>query len=219
MAKGAFYAALMGDLVRSESSAAIATLHDHFNTAVDRQNEARKSALASPLTITLGDEFQGLMTSFPEAAAAARAMRLELLGHGIECRFVIGAVALRTPLNEKRAWNMMGPGLSAARAKLNDKRSPSLYRFSFPDDVLLERLLDAIGASLTAIERRWTETQRGDVLAALDGLSAADIAARRNVSVHTVYKVQRSGELDLYLTQWHAVHEALATLDRTSEGA
>lgn len=209
----------MGDLVRSESSAAIDKLHSHFNNAVDRQNDERRAMLASPLTITLGDEFQGLMMSFLEAASAARAMRLELLGRGIECRFVIGAVSLRTPLNDTRAWNMMGPGLSAARAKLNDKRLSSLYRFSFPTDLPLERLLDAVGASLTAIERRWTETQRIDVLAALDGLSAADIAERRNVSVHTIYKVQRSGELDLYMMQWHAVHEALAEIDRKSEGA
>lgn len=214
-----FYAALMGDLVRSESSAAIDELHHRFNTAVDRQNDARGAALASPLTITLGDEFQGLVMSFLEAAVAARAMRLELLGQGIDCRFVIGAVSLRTPLNEKRAWNMMGPGLSAARDKLNDKRSSSLYRFSFPNDALLERLLDAIGASLTAIERRWTDTQRIDVTAALDGLSAAEIAEQRNVSVHTVYKVLRSGELDLYVTQWDAVREALATIDRRSGGA
>lgn len=219
MASDPSYAALMGDLVRSESSEAIDELHDHFNNAVDRQNDERRPALASPLTITLGDEFQGLMLSFREAAFAARAMRLELFGNGIECRFVIGAVSLRTPLNDKRAWNMMGPGLSAARAKLNDKRASSLYRFSFPNDPLLERLLDAIGAGVTAIERRWTETQRSDVLAALDGLSATDIAARRNVSVHTVYKVQRSGELDLYQTQWHAVHEALAAMDRKSGGA
>ncbi|WP_010185073.1 SatD family protein [Sphingomonas sp. PAMC 26605] len=219
MANDHAYAALMGDLVRSESSEAIEALHDHFNNAVDRQNDERRPALASPLTITLGDEFQGLMISFLDAVCAARTMRLELLGHGIECRFVIGAVSLRTPLNDQRAWNMMGPGLGAARAKLNDKRSSSLYRFSFPTDPLLERLLDAIGASLTAIERRWTETQRSDVLAALEGLSATDIAAQRNVSVHTVYKVQRSGELDLYMTQWHAVREALAAMDRKSGGA
>ncbi|WP_296615780.1 SatD family protein [Sphingomonas sp.] len=214
MAKFDLYAVLMGDLVRSESNAAIGELHHHFNDAVDRQNDERAPVVASPLTITLGDEFQGLLVSFLEAASAMRAMRLDLLAKGIECRFVVGAVSLRTPLNDKRAWNMMGPGLGAARAKLNDKRSPSLYRFSFPDDPQLERLLDAIGASLTAIERRWTDVQRADILAALDGVTVAEIAQHRNVSVHTVYKVQRSGELNLYMTQWHAVIEALAALDR-----
>ncbi|MFD2134716.1 hypothetical protein ACFSLT_04795 [Novosphingobium resinovorum] len=74
--------------------------------------------MASPLTITLGDEFQGPFTSLVAAAQAAREIRFELLGKDIDCRFVIGSIDLRTPVNSRRAWNMMGPGFADARERL-----------------------------------------------------------------------------------------------------
>ncbi len=43
----------------------------------------------------------------------------------------------------------MGDGLAQARSKLNDKREPNVYRFSLYDDPSRQRLLDAVGLSLT----------------------------------------------------------------------
>lgn len=202
----------MGDIVSSENDPAIERLHEAFNAAVDRRNREQRDILASPLTITLGDEFQGLATSLPETAALVRAMRLELLEKTIDCRFAIGIARLGTPLNTERAWNMMGPGLGRTRERLNEKRADTLYRFVFPDFPAMESMLEALGAGLTAIERRWTGRQLSDILASLSGESAAAIARRRNVSAHTVYKVRASGEFDLYAGHWRAIGEALAFL-------
>ena len=120
-----FHAVLMGDLVGSERHADPRDLHARFNAAIDRQNKALAADMASPLTITLGDEFQGLFTSLVAAAQAAREIRFELLGKDIDCRFVIGSIDLRTPVNSRRAWNMMGPGFADARERLGEKRSAS----------------------------------------------------------------------------------------------
>ena len=204
----------MGDLVHSERSGAVAALHEVFNAAVERQNQERRDVLASPLTITLGDEFQGLATSLAAAGPMVRDMRLELLGQGIDCRFAIGIVGLKTPLNTQRAWNMMGSGLAETREKLEEKRTTTLYRFAFAEARLIECLLEALGAGLTAIERRWTPQQRQDIAATLAGASAAEIAERRKVSAHSVYKVRASGEFDLYASHWKAIDGALAQLDR-----
>lgn len=204
----------MGDLVASGSAGDVDQLHAHFNHAIDRQNRDNVAELASPLTITLGDEFQGLVTSLAAAAMIARTIRLDLLDFGIGCRFVVGLVSLSTTLNTDRAWNMMGRGLSTARAKLNEKDARSYYRFSLPDNLVTETLLDAAGATMTAIEKGWTPTQRRDIAALLRGEMPADIAARRDVSVHSVYKVRSSGDYDLYTLQISAMHEALAGLDR-----
>ncbi|MBF7012859.1 SatD family protein [Novosphingobium resinovorum] len=208
-----FHAVLMGELVGSERHADPRDLHARFNAAIDRQNKALAADMASPLTITLGDEFQGLFTSLVAAAQAAREIRFELLGKDIDCRFVIGSIDLRTPVNSRRAWNMMGPGFADARERLGEKRSASRYRFSFPQYGLLETLLEASGASLTAIERGWSQAQRGDIVKLLAGASVAEVANARNVSVHNVYKVQSAGDFELYVIQWAAIHKALAELD------
>jgi len=204
----------MGDLVLSQMSSSFEKLHIAFNEAIERQNRIERHALVSPLTITLGDEFQGLSKTLVDGLSMVRGLRLQLLTEHVECRFAIGVVEIQTPVNVDRAWNMMGPGLAQTREKLNEKRSDTCYRFALADHPAIESTLDALGAGLTAIERRWTITQLEDISASLAGATAHEIAKRRNVSAHSVYKVRNSGEFDLYVYQWHAISEALAHLDR-----
>ena len=208
------FTVVMGDLVQSERALAPAQLHLQFNEAVNAQNAAHAKALASPLTITLGDEFQGLVRSLGQAVPIVRDLRLQLMSNAVDCRFVIGLVELKTALNPAKAWNMMGPGLARARAKLNEKKAGSLYRFSIAPAPITEIMLDALGAGLTAIERGWTDQQRDDISALISGLSPAELAQRRNVSVHSIYKVRGSGDFDAYVMQWQAIGEALAALDK-----
>lgn len=211
------FAVLMGDIVGSERHANPVALHARFNAAIERQNEALGSDVVSPLTITLGDEFQGLLSSLVAAAQAAREIRFELMRESIDCRFAIGCIDLKTKVNHERAWNMMGPGFARARARLDEKRSPSRYRFSIQQDALLETMLEASGASLTAIEQAWSEAQREDIIRLLKGASVAEVAHARNVSVHNVYKVRSAGDFDLYVLQWNAINEVLVELDRRYE--
>jgi hypothetical protein len=204
----------MGDLVASTQASSIETLHATFNEAVKRQNRIRRHALASMLTITLGDEFQGLSKTLVDGLSTIRALRLHLLEEGIDCRFAIGPVMIETPVNVERAWNMMGSGLARTREKLNEKRDDTRYRFALGGLHPIEATLEALGAGLTAIERRWTPRQLHDIRAFLEGASAQEIATRRNVSAHSVYKVRASGEFDLYVYQWSAISETMAHLDR-----
>lgn len=204
---------LMGDIVGSEDALPQDVLYARFNAAVDAQNTRHGHDLVSPLTITLGDEFQGLAASLVLAARIARDLRLELLADGIDCRFVIGRVAVRTPINAEKAWNMMGPGFGRARDKLNEKKSDVFYRFSLEAAPVTETLLDAIGAALSGIERGWTDRQRADITALISGLSPADLARRRNVTVHNIYKVRASGDFNVYSQGWQAVETALGALD------
>lgn len=208
------HAVLMGDLINSEQSPSIASLHATFNAAVAEINRAEEARLLSPLTITLGDEFQGLPLSLSAALSMARALRFDMISHDIGCRFVIGLATIETQINRQKAWNMMGPGLADARAALNDKSGISHYRFSLPTDPIFESMLNALGAALSMIERGWTKRQREDITASLDGHSPAAIAQRRNVSAHSIYKVRSAGNMDLYQLQWDAIQKALAHLDR-----
>ena len=204
----------MGDIVNSEKLQDVSRLHTLFNEAIQAANELHRAELASPLTITLGDEFQGLTMRSSQALPIARYLRYRLMEHGIECRFSIGLVELRTPLNKDRSWNMMGPGLSKTRAKLDEKRDSSLYRFAIDDDVLWQVVLDALGAGVTSIERRWTDRQRYDIVQLLNGRSVQTLAKARNVSVHSIYKVRQSGEFETYTAQWQAIEAILDKADR-----
>jgi hypothetical protein len=206
-------AVIMGDLVASERLHDPSALHIRFNAHVTAQNAASAAQMISPLTITLGDEFQGLAATMADALPIMRALRHRFLSDDIDCRFVIGLADIQSPINHSNAWNMMGPGLSRARDKLNEKDTATLYRFSLPDSPNLERLLDAVGMGLTIIENGWTPRQRGDIIAQLGNHSAKDIAQARNVSVHSIYKVRASGHFEAYRAQWEAVAAMLGQID------
>lgn len=207
------HAVVMGDLVSSENTASVADLHERFNAAIESANTDYATAIASPLTITLGDEFQGLCGALASGLAVVRRLRAGLLSSGVECRFVVGAVRLETPVNAARAWNMMGPGLAAARARLADKRDPNAYRFELPGETELQALMEAVGASLTDIETGWTRRQRA-VMLALREEAVAPLAERLGMSVQTLYKIRRAGRFDLYRRQWSALETMAERLDR-----
>lgn len=213
--KPAFYAILMGDIVGSEAAPSVPAVHRVFNKAVGWANQRHAPQILSPLTITLGDEFQGLVDGLENAWRVATDLRFKLMDEGVACRFVLGVASIRTRVNPERAWNMMGPGLAAARDKLNDKSSGNAHRFSFPDDPAIELLTDAVGDSLTQIEAGWTETQTDYLLRnRLSRQSPAKIAKGVGVSLGAVYKVLRAAQTDYYDRQSEALRQALALQDQ-----
>ncbi|MTI00282.1 SatD family protein [Roseibium sp. RKSG952] len=209
----------MGDIVGSSASAdtpARATeLNSRFNEAIDQANRANDGTISSPLTITLGDEFQGLCRSLHSGFEVIHHLRLELLKSGIACRFALGLVTLHTPLNRDRAWNMLGEGLAETRDRLNAKKDPSAYRFVLGRQKPVSDLLDAVGEGLTDMETGWSTSQFGYVLALRDlGGDVGAVAKTRGVGVRSVYKGLHSANWDLYQRQVSAVSGFLAEQDR-----
>jgi len=204
----------MGDLIGSEKAPSANAVHRVFNKAIDKANRTHAAKVASPLTITLGDEFQGLLHDLGDAWDIAIELRLRLLGAQVPCRFVIGTTELETPLNKKRAWNMMGRGLSTARAKLNDKRTDNAYRFSLPAEPIIESLLDAVGEALTRTELEWTPTQLQYYCKVRESKRTnAQTAEVLGVTTRSLYKVLRAARAEFHRRQSAALRNALGALD------
>ncbi len=208
-------AVLMGDIVASGAYEEPDALHKTFNAGVRAFNKTRAKEIVSPLTITLGDEFQGLVKDLAAGFRIAHGMRLHFLAQGVACRFVLGNGAVETKINKKEAWNMMGPGLTKARERLSDKQDPSAYRFVCEDAPLLERALDTFGYTMTAIETDWTDTQLDYVAASFadEEKSYADLAEAFGVSTRNVYKVMNAANMPLYERQLESIGAVLAHLD------
>jgi hypothetical protein len=208
------YAILMGDIVDSESAPSIKAVHRTFNTAVDSANKTHAANIASPLTITLGDEFQGLLTTLLYAWDVAAAMRIRLLVANVSCRFVIGTATLETPLNTKQAWNMMGAGLSTARDKLNDKKAANAYRFSLPGEPIIESLMDAVGDALTQTELEWTPTQLSYFAKIRETKRThSEVAKGLGVSARSLYKVLHAARAESHNRRSEVLRTALRSLD------
>jgi hypothetical protein len=213
------FAVVMGDIIDSEQHRSGGALSHEFNSSVRATNRKYHTSIASPLTITLGDEFQGLVRKMTKGFEIIVKLRSDLLERGVNCRFVLGIVRLDTKVNTKNAWNMMGDGLAQARDKLNDKRDRNVYRFSIYDDPSRQLLFDAIGLSLTTIEEGWTPTQRHYVQLQKELDSVNDVASRLGVGSRSVYKVLEAANWTYYQHQEKAILSALSRLDEEYEMA
>lgn len=216
MARQTRYGVVMGDLVGSSGASDHRRLHTRFNRCIDEANQRFVEILASPLTITLGDEFQGLAKALETAFVIGHSVRVSLLRDGFAIRIAVGTTVLETKLNPDKAWNMMGPGLAEAREKLSDKKDTNCYRFSIPQDEAIELLLAGVGRSLTMIEDAWTQTQVEYVTAILNDPEQPRSSTARNlgISENSLYKVLRSADFRLYSQQLDTIRTALRLYER-----
>lgn len=102
-----------------------------FKKLVQTTNKKHKSELLSPLTITLGDEFQGIVCDLSAALSVMVSLEEEIisLNPGFRLRYSLNYGEIGTPINPKIAHEMLGEGLTAARKKLNELKN-SKSRFS-----------------------------------------------------------------------------------------
>ncbi len=113
------YLIVMADIIASRQLDQAVGM-THFQQLVTSVNRECKSALLSPLTITLGDEFQGILkenSGLPKLVFELEEQAL-MLGAGFKLRYVFYEGIIDTPINHEVAYGMMGAGLTNARAQL-----------------------------------------------------------------------------------------------------
>jgi hypothetical protein len=117
--KGSARYIVMADVVRS-SAAPARSLMTGLGLLVARANQELGAQILSPLTVTLGDEFQGVVDGLETGVRLLiwlEEARLEVKP-AFPLRYVLLRGRIATPLNPERAHGMLGPGLSRAREQL-----------------------------------------------------------------------------------------------------
>lgn len=95
-----------------------------FKALVGTINKAYTAQILSPLTITLGDEFQGVLRNLPTAIEVMIAIE-ELIIHRrlrFKLRYILNYGNIETPINPIIAYEMLGEGLTDARTILNNSK-------------------------------------------------------------------------------------------------
>lgn len=204
---------LMGDIVgSSEYPGGAEALMRQFQKIVASVNSGLSDDLLSPLTITLGDEFQGIPAS--PAAAARCILLLEEIRIAREAhfrtRYVIHEGEVETPINPARAHGMLGPGLTEARELLEaSKGQTRLARVtvSLRDDDRADFLHDALRLALYFIDR-WDEDDYPYVRRFLEGLDYKEVADALQRDPSTAWRRERSLDMLEYRTARRIVERA-----------
>lgn len=193
------YIAVIADIVDSKQLAR----RDEFQLKLAGSLKAissRNSALVSPYTITLGDEFQAVYKSADRVFLDLFSILRDI--HPVQARFAIGVGELSTEVNRKQALGMDGPAFHRAREAITRlKATPYLIQVQaapvspgpeFDPWRLLNHLLNLMSHKVGA----WEENRLRILCGLLSGQSVAELETELGISKVAVYKNINAAVLD-----------------------
>jgi hypothetical protein len=183
---------VIGDIVASRALAQRAVFQRRFSKALDeRTREARH--LASPFTITLGDEFQAVYRKADLLLADAFTIMAEI--HPVRTRLAYGVGELSTRINPAQALGMDGPAFHDARAALTLlKESGRLLRVAGQPEnwALINHVLSLLSHQVET----WSRNRLLIMAGLLRGRAVKEIEEGLKISRVAVYKNIRAAALD-----------------------
>lgn len=176
---------------------------------------ADNNTIASPPTITLGDEFQ---TVYHRADALfLHIWRIQAALHPLFLRFGVGRGTLSTAINTEQAIGMDGPAFHRARSALEHlKETRGLFRMEAQDPEDRVSLLINQSLELVAHEMRGWKQRRFAILCSLKaGRKYKEISEAQGISKSAFYKNVEAGALDTII----AISDTAAGLINEKLGA
>lgn len=123
----------------------------------DYINEKYKTYILSPLTITLGDEFQAVIKDLETSFNIILEIEEYIIKNNfqIKLRYVLIFGEISTPINSEIAYEMLGEGLTFARNQLNKMKVNENRFFIKIDDDTLETISNNSFSILQNIIDKW----------------------------------------------------------------
>ena len=114
------YHIMMADIISSRQINKSDDFMGQFKELTQWANREFKGQIISPLTITLGDEFQGIVDSVQTLFELLFFLEESIIAkqYSFELRYSMVYGEIETEINKKIAYEMYGPGLTKAREAL-----------------------------------------------------------------------------------------------------
>ncbi len=209
------YIAIIGDIKQSKRIEDRNYVQKKLKKTLEEINSIYADDIASDFMITLGDEFQGLLSCGDDAIFIMSEIERKMFP--VKIRFGVGIGAITTEINRKLPLGADGPGYYKAREaieylKENEKRkqtNASDIRIGIDgDNQASENMLNTILSLSSVIKEEWTDRQREiiwDMLEHQDNQS--EVAKRLNIKQPAVQKSLAAG-------RFYAYKEALDTISK-----
>jgi hypothetical protein len=194
------YSILMADIIQSRVANSKQLMSD-FKSLVEFINKKWKKSIHSPLTITMGDEFQGVVGSKESAIRIIIDIEEEIIRRKckFKLRYVFNFGQIDTPINNSRAYEMLGMGLTQAREKLEILKKAN-HRFLFLKNGMEERYSteNDLFRIFEYFVDEWKSKDFPFLLAFLDGKSYQEVALALDVNVSSAWRRKNSLNLEEY---------------------
>lgn len=203
------YCAIIGDLINSKKlpTEDRAAIQERLRTLLNGVNEKFSLFLVSPFLMTLGDEFQGVLTAAEPALEIIDFLGQNLMELPIQIRYGIGIGELSTNVNREQALGDDGPAYHHARQGIEQLKKEGWTGFPVSiqtgsNDCALLRCYCRL---LNEIAEAWSAPQRDCILNMEVAEEQLLVAHRLGISPSSVSRSLRRGHYAAY-------HESKKTL-------
>lgn len=188
------FVALIGDIRGSREVDDRKEVQAEFKRVVETLNDrVRDSAIASPFTVTTGDEFQVLLTD--ARAAVEAAVTASDRFHPTGLRFGIGCGTLETDVNPDQAIGMDGPCFHRARAAINAAQQDGAWLRVSGWSNGLDQHVNAMSDLVQCVREDWTDRQAEFAHTLMETGAQKHVAAHYDVSKSTVSESLSAGHV------------------------
>lgn len=215
------YIAIIGDIKDSKKIKDRNAVQKNLHSVLLDINEKYKKDIYSKFTITLGDEFQGLLSDGVNTMNIIT--EIEQRMYPVKLRFGVGIGAITTDINTEIALGADGPGYYMARTAIEYIKSDEKKKQTNTADIRIEidgnnetaQILNTILSLMTVIKEGWSDRQREiiwDMLKFQD--SQLNAAKRLNITQPSVQKSLSKGNYYAYKDASETLAKILSEIGR-----
>ena len=212
------YMAIIGDIKDSRLIKDRNDVQVKLKNILQAVNEKYETDIASKFIITLGDEFQGLLSAGKNVMPII--FEIERNMYPVKIRFGIGVGEISTAIDYEQAIGADGPVYYKAREAIERLKQDERKKQTADADIRVESvnanqstimLINAILLLMTAIKDSWSERQRQTIWVMMEYQGGqVDAAQRLGIKQSSVQKNLMSGK-------FYSYKEAMKTVKKTFE--
>lgn len=218
------YFALIGDIIQSKQVTNRSQLQEAINHAFETIHELYPDLVQSKFTLTLGDEFQALLT--PSKTIFKLLDHLEIL-IPVPFRFGLGYGTLSTDFNKDVSIGADGPAYWNAREAINiihnQNWSGKTKGYIITKDDKFDRTINNLLLLSDTLKDEWTDLQRKTFEQMLakqiytDDFNQKEFAEELGISASSLSKRLNNGNIKIYLHSRNTMGYLLEEFDESIE--
>jgi hypothetical protein len=196
------YPILMADVIDSRNVNST-NLMLEFKNVVKYINTKWSKEILSPLTITLGDEFQGIVNSTENIFKIIFDIEEIIIKESLnlKLRYVVNLGKIETKINNKIAYEMLGEGLTLAREKLIElKSNKNRFKIITKQNIIAQDIINDLFKIYENYVDGWKGNELYIVNEFLQGKDYKEIAKKLNVNISSSWRRQKSLNIEEYFT-------------------
>jgi len=218
------YIAIIGDIIGSRNIEDRNEVQNKLKDVLEDVNTRYAEDIAAKFTITLGDEFQGLLNAGRYAMDIIQFIERKM--YPVKMRFGVGIGKITTDINSDLAIGSDGPAYYLARKMINElklsekkNKSPKAnIRVTFEHKNNMEALLNTTLALCTVIKNSWTDKQRTVIYDYMEfGDQQKNMASRLGISQSSVQKSIAASNFYNYMDAMNTVSKILSEIGENDD--